>query len=450
MDFNRKIKKYILKWKSCDDRKPLIIRGARQVGKSTLVRQVGKTYKQYIELNLEKKKHKELFENIEELSDLVNMIFLQANKSLDIRPTLLFIDEIQESPKAIRQLRYFYEEFPNIHVIAAGSLLEFALKKVPSFPVGRVEQIVLHPFDFEEFLEATGNNQALKEIHKIPINKYAYKILLDLFHQYAVIGGMPEAIKKYVKDKHYGNLAVIYDNLWLSYKNDAEKYANNSSESRVIRHVINTAHAEKDRINFVGFGNSNYRSREVGEALRALDLAKIIQLIYPTSNVQPPITPDLKRKPRLQFLDTGLLNYSLGIQAEMLGVKDLNNLYKGKIIEHLVVQQLEAQHKSPNYKPIFWVREKANSSSEIDIVYHYQKYIIPIEVKSGGQGKLRSLHQFMKRTNHHFAVRLLANNFSVEKIETADGINYFLMNLPYFLSTKIPDYIKWFIANYKF
>ncbi len=447
MNFKRKISKHLFKWKLKKDRKPLIIRGARQVGKTTVIRQLGKEYKQYIELNLEKDEHKSIFENINKLTDQINLIFLQSNMSQDIIPTLIFIDEIQESPKAIKQLRYFYEEFPELHIIAAGSLLEFALKDVPSFPVGRVEQLVLHPFDFEEYIEACGEKQALKELNTIPVNEYAHKPLINLFHQYAIIGGMPELIKKYINDKHFGNLPTIYDNLWLAYKNDVEKYSRNATERNIIRHIINTAPSEKDRISFSGFGNSNYKSREVGEALRSLDLARIIQLIYPTTNTLPPLTPDYKRKPRLQFLDSGLFNFSLGIQTEMIGIKDLNNLSRGKIIEHIVIQQLQAQFNSPNYKPVFWVREKANSSSEVDIVFNYKQLLIPIEVKSGKQGRLRSLHQFIERCNHPYAVRLLANKFSIEKVKTLEGKPYLLMNLPYYLSNKIPDYIDWFVKN---
>ncbi len=187
----------------------------------------------------------------------------------------------------------------------------------------------------------------------------------------------------------------------------------------------------------------------MGEAIRALDLARIIQLIFPTTCLQPPIIPDLKRKPRLQFLDTGLLNYSLGLQAELIGIKDLNNFYRGKIIQHLVAQQLQAQVNSLLYKPMFWVREEANSSSEVDLVYQYKQFVVPIEIKSGEQGRLRSLHQFIERTNHRYAVRLLANNFSVENVKTPSGISYILMNLPYYLSTRIPHYVDWLVKNHK-
>ncbi len=346
-------------------------------------------------------------------------------------------------------LRYFYEEYPQLYVIAAGSLLEFALRTVPSFPVGRVEQVVLHPFDFEEFLLALDRKDLVTELDKIPLNKYAHESILDLFHDYAIIGGMPEIVKRFTEQKNMTNLSDIYRNLWQSYRDDVEKYASNSTERKIIRHIIDTAPFEDDRITLNGFGKSAYRSREVGEALRSLDMARIIQLIYPATVVKPPVSANVTRKPRLQFVDTGLLNYSAGHQAEMIGIHDLNDFSRGRIIQHLSAQQLQAQFISPLYKPLFWVREKANSNAEVDLIFQHGKYLIPIEIKSGSHGSLRSIHEFIKICDHKYAVRLLANDFSVESVKTPDGTPYLLMNLPYYASVKIPQYIKWFVGNYK-
>jgi predicted AAA+ superfamily ATPase len=444
----RKLHSYLLKWKEKPDRKPLIIRGARQVGKSTLVREFGKEFSFFIDLNLEKQKDKVLFDNLEDTKDIIEAIFLRAGVPLSKSPTLIFLDEIQESAKAISQLRYIYEEYPQLYIIAAGSLLEFSLNQVASFPVGRVEQVVLHPFDFDEFLLASGKEDILNELKTVPVNKYAHDILIDLFNDYAIIGGMPEVIKKYVEEKSMTNLGEIYTSLWQSYRDDIEKYGSNSTERKILRHIIDTAPSERDRVVLARFGNSSYRSREMGEAMRALDMARIIQLIYPTTNVHPPAIPDMKRRPRLQFIDTGLLNFTLGCQYEMIGIKDLNDFSRGRIIQHITAQQLQAQNHSPLYRPLFWVREKSNSNAEVDIVYQHNKYHIPIEVKSGEQGTLRSLHQFIERCDHKYAIRLLANHFLVEKTKTPAGVPYFLMNLPYYVSTKIAEYVEWFVSNY--
>ncbi len=221
------------------------------------------------------------------------------NKELDsdYKNTLLFIDEIQESPKAIGLLRYFAEDLPELHVISAGSLLEFSINQVKSFPVGRIQYLNLFPLNFREFLMALGKNAALNALDNIPVSSTSHDVLIDYFHKYAIIGGMPEIVKKYVETGNYIGLNSIYEGIWTTYKNDVRKYAKNSTEERVITHIINTAFNFLDqRITFQNFGNSNYRSREVGEAFRCLDDARVIQLVYPTAEVTFPVKSDLKKK----------------------------------------------------------------------------------------------------------------------------------------------------------
>ena len=150
----------------------------------------------------------------------------------------------------------------------------------------------------------------------------------------------------------------------------------------------------------------------------------------------------------MQFLDTGLLNHALGVQSQLIGLNDLNDFYRGRIIQHAVYQQLQAQSNSISNKLHFWVREKSNSNSEVDLIYQYNQYLITIEIKSGPQGRLRSLHQFIERTNHHFAIRMLANKFSIEEVKTPGGKDYILLNLPYYLSTQIPGYVEWLINKH--
>ncbi len=346
-------------------------------------------------------------------------------------------------------LRYFYEEYPGLHVIAAGSLLEFAMKKVKSFPVGRVEYMYLHPLNFPEYLTVIDHKTALEQLYKTPLDTFAHGTLLDLFNQYAIIGGMPEVLKTYLETQSATELPPVYESIWVTFKNDVEKYASNETERKVIKHVISTAHYYLDqRIKFQNFGQSNYRSREVGEAFRNLEDAKIIQLIYPTTDIEVPIKPDLRKSPRLQFLDTGLINNELGIQAEMMGFSDLTNSFKGAIIPHLVTQELMSLNTGRSSKPLFWIRDKKQSSAEVDIVYTYQDIVIPIEIKSGKTGTLRSLHQFIDRCNHPFAIRIYAGEFNVIRSKTPAGKTYNLMNLPYYLGTRLPEYIKYFVNNF--
>ncbi|MBK7410271.1 MAG: ATP-binding protein [Saprospirales bacterium] len=447
--YPRKLLDRLEYWKKKPNRKPLILRGARQVGKTTLVKLFGQRFKHFIHMNLEKDEDKDLFDQITRVDQLLQTLRLQHNIPANSFPFLLFIDEIQESPKAIKNLRFFYEDFPEVHVIAAGSLLEFALKDVSSFPVGRVEYLNLYPLDFEEFLQASARENYLAVLNEIPAPGYAHPLLLDAFHTYALLGGMPEIVQVYLQTNDLVALEDVYNGIWRAYKDDIPKYGRTRTEQVVLRHIIETAHTEiENRIAMEGFGASQYRHREVSEALRALDLAGIIRLIFPTTDLVPPLAADFKKRPRLQFLDTGLLAQIMGIQPQMIGIQDLNDLFRGKIIQHLVTQQLIAQHPFPEFKPHFWVREKKTSSAEVDLVYPYGKYVIPIEVKSGTQGKLRSLHQFIDRCSHKYGVRVYAGELSVESAHTPAGKPYLLLNLPYYLSTKIPEYVKWFVEEH--
>ncbi|MBL6964343.1 MAG: ATP-binding protein [Bacteroidetes bacterium] len=448
MNITRKAYAYLLEWKASENRKPLLLRGARQVGKTTLIRDLAREFSNYIELNLEREADKNLFIT-DDVSKILNAAYLLKGVVPSKKPTLLFIDEIQESPKAIQLLRYFFEEKPDLYVIAAGSLLEFAMQQVPSFPVGRIDHLYLHPLNFEEYLGGLNHTNAMDILKTIPVPDYAHQIMLDLYHEYAIIGGMPEIVGQYIDSKNIAMLSKTYSSLWQTYTDDVEKYARNTTEKNVMRHVIQTAPYELDRIKFEGFGNSNYRSREVGEALRSLSLARIIQLVYPTTNLIPPITPNLRKRPRFQFLDTGLLNSILGLQGEMITIQDLNDFHRGKIIHHLICQEIISTYDELRYIPHFWVREEKDANSEVDIVLRHSEYLIPVEVKSGKQGRLRSLHQFIDRTNHPYAIRMYAGSFSIEKHTTPSGKLYYLMNLPYYLGGRITDYINYLIKSTK-
>ena len=450
MGFTRQIFNRLNEWKKKENRKPLILRGARQVGKTTVVKEFAKTYKHNILLNLEKTADSTFFDVTDDVVKILESLFLSKNIPLkDIDKTLLFIDEIQEKPKAIQLLRYFYEDIPKLHVIAAGSLLEFALKDVRSFPVGRVEYLYMYPFNFGEFLNAINHNTALEQLNSIPIKDTSHSVLLELFNKYAILGGMPEVVKEYVKNNSIVGASSVYESIWTAYKDDAEKYSRNTSSKNIIRHIMAIAPFQVDkRIKYQNFGNSNYKSREVSEALRNLDKANIIKLVYPTTSTSIPVIPDLKKSPRLQFLDTGILNYILDISSELIFLNDLSDGYKGAIVPQIISQELTSIQSSRSMSLNFWVRDKKQSTSEVDLVQQVGSKIIPIEIKSGSTGSLKSLHQFVDRSTHPYAVRIYAGKFEVIETKTPAGTPYLLMNLPYYLGTKIPEYLKLFVENY--
>ncbi len=208
---------------------------------------------------------------------------------------------------------------------------------------------------------------------------------------------------------------------------------------------METAPYEIDnRINLNRFGASEFRTREVKEAMDSLSKARLIELIYPTTQVAPPVVSDLKKRPRLHFLDIGLVNYQLGLHQELLSINDLHKSSKGKLVQQLVNQELKSLDYLPGSKRAFWVREERGTSSEVDIVYPYQNLLIPIEVKSGASGTLRSLHEFMDRCPHDYAVRVYSGGLSIDELKTTRGKTYRLLNLPYFLSAWIKEYLNWF------
>lgn len=444
--FKRLIVQQLEKWVVKPDRKPLIIRGARQVGKTTAVNQFATTFEQYIYLNLELQNDREPFEKFTTLDNLVQTLFFLKNQVLEKKnKTLLFIDEIQEVPEALNLLRYFYESEPGIAVIAAGSMLETLFDKNIHFPVGRVEYKVMRPVSFPEFLAAMGETAALDQLQKIPLANFAHGKLLQLFHTYALIGGMPEIVQHYVQYKDLTALAPIYDSLISSYLDDVEKYAGNSSQVLHIRHAIRSSFLlAGKRIKFEGFGNSNYRSREMGEALRTLEKALLLQLVYPTTGAELPLLPDIKKSPKLQVLDTGMLNYFAGIQKEIISTTDLNNIYQGIMVEHLVGQEMLAFQYLSLSSLHFWVREKKDSSAEVDFLFLFDGKLIPIEVKSGAEGRLKSLHIFMDMAPHTMAVRLYAGELAITTSTSVTGKKYKLLNLPYYLVAELENYLVWF------
>jgi len=444
--FKRNIIAELETWSKKGDRKPLVIRGARQVGKTTVINQFAKRFDQYIYLNLELPNDRQPFEQFNTIEALVQTLFFLKNKTLSKKgSTLIFIDEIQEVPQALNILRYFFESEPEIAVIAAGSMLETLFNKNVSFPVGRVEYKVLRPASFPEFLDAIGENTALDYLKTVPAPQFTHSKSLQLFHTYALIGGMPEIVNSYSVNKDLTALQSIYESLIIAYLDDVEKYATTNSQVQYIRHAIRASFSQAGkRIKFEGFGNSSYRSRDMGEALRTLENALLIQLLYPCTDTRLPLLPDHKKSPRLQILDTGMLNYFAGIQREILGTSDLNKVYQGTMIEHLVGQELLASQYNALSSLNFWVREKTTSSAEVDFVWPFEGKLIPIEVKSGTEGKLKSLHLYMDLVSHQMALRFYAGELAITEAVTPGGKKYHLLNLPYYLVSQTERYLQWF------
>ena len=433
--FERNIIAELEKWIAKPNHKPLVLRGSRQVGKTTLVDSFSENFENYLYLNFEKSPSAmTLFEKEQTIDDLMAEIFLFCNKENKQGKTLLFIDEIQNSKAAISKLRYFYEaKLPDLYVIAAGSLLETILNKKVSFPVGRVEYLAVRPCVFNEFLRAIGETQLEKALLAQRIPEALHDKTMNLFNTFTLIGGMPEVIADYAANKNFIGLNSIYESLLTGYRDDIEKYAKNETMSQTIRYILQSGWKfAAERITLGGFAGSSYKAREMGEAFRTLEKTFILELCYPTTDNLVPITKDLKRSPKLLWLDCGLVNYVANVQKEIFGAADILDAWRGKVAEQIVAQELLALDCRVSNQRNFWVRNKKDSDAEVDFVLQKDSKVIPIEVKSGHNAKLRSLHLFMEEAPHDIAVRVWSQPFSIDEVATQKGKKFKLINLPFY------------------
>ncbi len=437
--FRRKALDFLKEWKVSAGRKPLVLRGARQVGKTSLIKLFAEEFDFFISVNLERDKEREVFENSADVQEVFDALcFLKNIKPKEGKSVLLFIDEIQVSSRAVSLLRYFYEDMPRLHIVAAGSLLETLLDKQIHFPVGRVEFYPVRPVSFMEFLEAMGEQQAKELIQGGNIPGLFHDRLMSLFRQYTLLGGMPEVVAIYARSRQFSDLVRVYDGLLTTYLDDVLKYARSEAQGNVLRHCIESSFYEAgNRIRFVGFGKSNYKSREIGEALRILEKTMLLQLVYPLTSTQMPLLPDKRKSPRLMVLDVGLMMHFSGIHKDMMRTNLLHGNFEGKVNEIICGQELLAMKTTVGAKINFWTREKRSSDAELDYVHPWQGLLVPVEVKSGKTGRLRSLHLFMDESPHDIAVRVYSGPFSVEDHRTISGRAYRLINLPFYLINQL-------------
>jgi len=425
---------FLEEWKASKGRKPLVIRGARQVGKTTLIKEFAKQYDVFLELNLEKPADRQLFEDYRDVHELLTAIFFHKETQKTNGVTLLFIDEIQFSKRAVAILRYFYEEEKALHVIVAGSLLETVIdvRKI-SFPVGRVQYMALYPCSFTEFLDGFGNHFEMDMIDALQVHPVIHERLMKAFQMYTLVGGMPAVVSQYAENKDIISVKDIYQSLLVSYQDDVEKYTNNATLIRVIRSILSNGWASAGGIiTFERFGGTSYSSKEISAAFQTIQKALLLDLIYPTSETQMPILQNFRKHPKLIWLDTGLVNFAAGIQKEVFSTSDIQDVWRGRIAEHIVAQELLASSDSLLHHRAYWRRDKQGSDAEVDFVYPYNSLAIPIEVKSGLNSKLKSLHLYMETAPHDLAVRVWSKPFSVDEVTTQSGKKFRLINVPFY------------------
>lgn len=440
MYYNRLIDKYLTEWAESKSRKPLLLRGARQVGKSTAVKNLGKKFAHYVEINLEKQpSFKQLFEGDLDVNRIVPQIAAMAGKPVVPGKTLLFIDEIQSSQNAIMSLRFFKEDMPELHVVAAGSLLEFALQELPTFGVGRIHSMFMYPMTFDEFLSANGEQLLINERNKSsvtnPLPDPLYTKLTDLFRTYLLTGGMPEAVGKWVETHDYLACQQILDDIIITYEDDFAKYKK-KADPVLLRQTLRSAAVQVTQKFVYAQVGGGFQTNEVKKALEMLVLAGIlIPVVHTSANGLPLGSESDRSYSKMLVLDSGLmlrlLNMTTGDISELTArilTDDVSNLVnKGSVAEMVAGLEL-LRYRTPNirHELYYWQRQAKNSLAEIDYLTSYKSMVLPIEVKAGTRGGMKSLWQFMREKKLTTAIRCSLENFgefSYTDPETGDVRN---------------------------
>ncbi|MBI5345882.1 MAG: ATP-binding protein [Chlamydiae bacterium] len=393
----RLVDKELTEWKHSSIRKSLILRGARQVGKTFAVRKLGKSYEDFYEINLEKRL--ELRQVFEKNLDPVRILReLSVDRGAPIQPgkTLLFIDEIQGCPQALLALRYFYEDMPKLHVIAAGSLLEFAIEQV-GIPVGRVQSLTLFPMSFAEFLVAKKHTMMLEAIcQKAPFSKVIHDKAIQLLSEYFVIGGLPEVVSNWVDNENPLEVKDKLSTIINTYKQDFEKYAKKSQFKYLNLLLQHIPLRLGGKFKFQGIGE--YRKRELAPCLELLEKAHIIHMIHHTSGQGIPIgsQADLERYKVILF-DIAVTQQLLGLDLKGWFLNPEEEFVnQGQLVKSFIGQEIMA-YSSPDIRNnlYYWQREARGSEAKVDYLSTLKGMVIPIEVKAGKGSALKSLHSFL-------------------------------------------------------
>lgn len=390
-------------WKDQTDRRPLLIRGARQVGKTWLIREHAQSYASFVEINLESDpEYLPLFRDLYgKPEELIKAVSLLSGKKIQPGETLLFIDEIQGSKEALLALRYFREKLPAQHVIAAGSLLEFSFQEL-SYPVGRIEFFHLFPLNFEEYLLAKGRDDLVQAILSAgpenPLPQPIHQNLLEETALYSLVGGLPETLKTYIESGDLQKCQNSQQIIMAALREDFHKYASKTQVEylRLLFHGVPRLIGQKFKYSGV---DPSIKSRELGAALSLLEQAGLVYKAPHSSANGLPLEAQIDpKKFKVFFLDIGLVQRILGLNLSQLFLERKNLLaHRGALAEQFVAQEILSftpANQSPGL--YYWHREAPSSQAEVDLVIEHHSFVLPIEVKSEGRGNLKSLRLFLK------------------------------------------------------
>jgi predicted AAA+ superfamily ATPase len=416
----RDIDSDLLEWKNSDSKKPLLLRGARQVGKSSAVRELGKSFEFFVEINFENKDHASAGKIFEAHSDpkiIADELSVLFEKPIIAGRTLLFLDEVQSCTDVIVSLRYFYEQMPDLHVIAAGSLLEFALQKIPTFGVGRIRSMYMYPFSFEEFLRALGREMLLEKLQSAspqnPLSEALHKQLKEFFLRFAVIGGMPEVVAKYASGGSLLDCQNILDELTETLFNDFAKYKQRVPAVRLeeIFAAIVAQTGQKFTYSAVVAAANQI---QIKESIELLQMAGLVYVATHSSANGLPLGAETNpRYRKLMIFDTGIYQRFLRLDlTNLLLDEKIEQINRGALAEMLVGTELvKTQNNRLPAQLYYWQREKSGSNAEVDYIVQIGQDIVPVEVKAGTKGSMQSMFLFLSEKQRPYGIRCSMENF---------------------------------------
>ena len=416
--YRRNIDQKLLEWKDSPRRKPLLIRGARQVGKSTAVRQLGKSFKYFVEVNLERLPTiRQLFTKDIDVRRTCEGISATLGIPIIAGETLLFLDEIQVSQEAIMSLRYFKEDYPELHVIAAGSLLEFALEELPSFGVGRIRSLYMYPFSFDEFLYAQGLDTTVDYKHQAsaatPLPESVHVELIEQLKTFYLVGGMPAAVTEWIESRSYLECSHIHNDILDTYQDDFAKYKSRTSPVLLRKALRSVALQAGSKFVYRQVAEDTHSS-VIKDALHLLTLAGLIKPVVHTDGNGLPLGAEANDSyTKYLFLDLGLMQTMLGTPAaDILLASEVDFVNKGAASEMFAGLELMKNHdcfsKADMY---YWQNMARGTNAEIDYLIGKEGKVLPIEVKANTKGSMQSLWLFMRKKKLHHAIRTSLENF---------------------------------------
>ena len=427
MYIKRHIDRYLSEWKHSKNLKPLLLRGARQVGKSSSVRELGRTFDFFLEINFEKKEHQEtqkIFEQHSSPKLIIDELYAMFGTPIVAGRTLLFFDEIQNCVPAISSLRFFYEEMPDLHVISAGSLLEFALEELPSFGVGRIRSLFMYPMSFDEYLHAMSlsglaDKISVSSIEK-PMSEPLHKQCLNHLVRFIAIGGMPEVVATYASGGSLQDCCQILNDLILTYNDDFAKYKTRVPSSRLKEVFLSMMEQSGNKFVY-SRACENTKHEYVKTAVELLFMAGLAYPVTHSSANGVPLAASLNHKyQKIITFDTGIMQQGLKLDISKIFLGEtLAQINRGSIAEMFV--GLEIVKNMPCNAPaqLFnWQREQRGSQAEVDYLIEDGENILPIEVKAGTRGAMQSLYLFIEEKNIKKGVRTSLENFGrIDKID---------------------------------